>query len=148
MERDRAAFPIRGAPSPDGQDEPAGPLILIIEDDPDLRRILSFHLLAEGFRVCEAADGERGFDLLRTVIPDCIVLDLMMPVMDGFSFLKRLRGLNRTCAVPVVVLTASEDPRHRRRSDQYQADAFLTKPWQPEELLATIRRLCPHSSPV
>ncbi len=120
----------------------ADPLtVLVVEDDPDLRRILYLQLAGDGFRVRTAADGEEGFRLLQAELPDCVVLDLMMPVLDGFAFLKRLRSLRRTAEVPAIVLTASEDQRHRRRSEQYLADLFLQKPHDMDELCAAIRRL-------
>jgi DNA-binding response OmpR family regulator len=118
------------------------PRILVVEDDPVLRKILRLQLSGEGFEISLAEDGAIAYDLLQTMLPDCIILDLMMPVMDGFSFLKRVRSVNLTADIPILVLTASEDERHKRRSDQYQADAFLCKPYNLQELITTLHRLC------
>jgi CheY-like chemotaxis protein len=123
------------------------PRIMIIEDDPDLRRILSIQLGAEGYIVVLAEDGLAAFDILQELIPECIVLDLMMPRMDGFSFLKRLRAMNRTANIPAIVLTASHDLRHRRKSEQYLADVFLNKPYEVKQLIETIDRLCRENTP-
>ncbi len=115
--------------------------ILVVEDDPSVRRILVLQLRARGFLVESAVDGSEGFARLRESPPDCVLLDLMMPVMDGFELLKRIRTLDRTSGIPVVILTASEDEKHRMRGRQYLADAYLNKPFDIEELERVIRRL-------
>lgn len=122
------------------------PTILVVEDDPDLRRILGLQLRTEGFTVVEAEDGAAAFEVLQDLLPDCVVLDLMMPRMDGFAFLKRIRSLNRTADVPVLILTASEDRRHKSKSNQYMADAFLNKPYNLQELTEVVTRLCGEKS--
>jgi DNA-binding response OmpR family regulator len=116
--------------------------VLVVEDDADLRRILKLHLEADGFGVADAEDGTAAFDYLQDDVPDCIVLDLFMPGMDGFAFLKRLRSIDRTRDLPVVILTASEDCRDRTKGEQYQADVYMNKPCDFQELAATLRRLC------
>lgn len=123
------------------------PRILVIEDDPDLRKILSIQLGSEGYEVVTADDGLIAFQILEGQVPDCILLDLMMPNMDGFTFLKRLRTMDRTANVPVIVLTASHDHRHRRKSEQYLADVFLNKPYNLDQLTREIDRLCHEDSP-
>jgi DNA-binding response OmpR family regulator len=75
------------------------------------------------------------------------VLDLMMPVMDGFELLKRIRSMRRTTDIPVIILTASEEDKHRLRGQQYLADAYLNKPYDVLELVATIRRLTEAGAP-
>jgi len=122
-------------------DEAAKPIIMIVEDDPDLAKILSLQLSTEGFGIAVADNGASAYDLIQDLCPDCIILDLMMPVMDGFSFLKRLRSLKHTQDVPVIVLTASEDERHKRKSHQYLADAFVKKPYNLQELTQLVQRL-------
>ncbi len=118
------------------------PHILIVEDDPVIRKVLDLQLASHGFRVTSAADGAAGYAALQEALPDCVVLDLMMPVMDGFSLLKRIRSVGRTASLPVIILTASMEDRHRLRGQQYQADAYLNKPYELEQLLATVRRFC------
>ena len=126
-------------------DEAAKPTILIVEDDPDLSKILDLQFRTEGFQTVLADNGATAFELVHDFYPDCIILDLMMPVMDGFSFLKRIRTLNHTADVPVIVLTASEDVRHKRKSQQYLADAFMNKPYNLQELTQLVRRLMSES---
>jgi DNA-binding response OmpR family regulator len=115
--------------------------VLLVEDDPAVRRILALQLQTRGFDVRTAADGAEGFRALQEALPDCVVLDLMMPVMDGFELLKRIRSLGRTANLPVLILTASEDERHRLRTQQYLADAYVSKPYELDRIVLTIDRL-------
>ncbi len=120
------------------------PRILVVEDDADLRRILRLQLESSGFEVGEAIHGAQGFALAQENKPDCIILDLMMPVMDGFGFLKRARSVNLLQTVPIMILTASDDERHKIRGFQYQADAYMSKPYDLDELTEKICSLCSH----
>lgn len=122
-------------------DSPAKRL-LIVEDDPVIRKVLTLQFTKDSFSVTTAQDGAEGFATLRQEIPDCIILDLMMPVMDGFELLKRIRSVGRTANVPVIILTASQEDRHRLKGSQYQADAYLNKPYRLEELGNLVRQLC------
>lgn len=121
------------------------PIILVVEDDADLRKILRLQLTSQGYEVREAENGAEGFAAVRGFVPDCVVLDLMMPVMDGFGFLKRARAINELTAVPIIVLTASEDERNRIRGYQYKADAYMGKPYDLEELTAKVDELVARS---
>jgi DNA-binding response OmpR family regulator len=121
--------------------EGAKPVILVVEDDPDLRTILRMQLTSQGFVVREAVNGLEGFQSMQAVSPDCVVLDLMMPVLDGFGFLKRVRSLMTMVEVPILILTASEDERNKVRGHQYQADAYMSKPYDLEALTDEVRRL-------
>jgi DNA-binding response OmpR family regulator len=116
--------------------------ILVVEDDADLRTILRLQLTSEGFTVDEASDGAEAFARLQAERPDCVVLDLMMPVMNGFALLKRIRSIATLSDIPVLILTASADERSRLRSYQYQADAYMNKPYDLAELTAEVARLC------
>ena len=117
------------------------PRILVVEDDPDLRTILKLQLISEGFEVIETTNGAEGFAALQTDTPDCVILDLMMPVMDGFGFLKRVRSIIAMTNVPILILTASEDERNKVRGFQYQADSYMKKPYDLGELTNEVRRL-------
>ncbi|MFO7652888.1 MAG: response regulator [Candidatus Krumholzibacteriia bacterium] len=128
--------------------EPTSPLVLVVEDDPDLRRVVCLQLTASGFAVAEAGDGEAGFARLQDCRPACVITDLMMPALDGFGLLKRIRTIDALSDLPVLVLTASADDRCRLRSFQYRADAYLGKPFDLAELTATVCRLCADSQPV
>ena len=119
----------------------AKPRILVVEDDPDLRRILNLQLASQGYEVSEAANGAEGFQAIQAEKPDCIILDLMMPVMDGFGFLKRARSIMDTMDVPILILTASEDEKNRVRGFQYQADAYMSKPYDLEKLIKVVENI-------
>ena len=119
----------------------AKPRILVVEDDPDLRRILKLQLSSRGFEITEAVNGAEGFESIQNEVPDCVILDLMMPVMDGFGFLKRTRSIMATKDVPILILTASEDERNRVRGFQYQADAYMSKPYDLEKLTREVEKL-------
>ncbi len=121
--------------------EVAKPRILVVEDDPDLRTILRLQLLSSNFEVAEATNGAEGFVAAQEHIPDCIILDLMMPVMDGFGFLKRARSIMELNDVPILILTASEDERNKVRGFQYQADSYMKKPYDLDELTDEVKRL-------
>ena len=121
--------------------EVAKPRILVVEDDPDLRRILKLQLESQNYEVHEAENGAEGFKAIQKETPDCVILDLMMPVMDGFGFLKRVRSIMDTREVPIIILTASEDERNRVRGFQYQANSYMSKPYDLEELTAEVEQL-------
>ncbi len=118
------------------------PRILVVEDDQDLRTILRLQFSSLGYEVSEAVNGAEGFKAIKEEVPDCVLLDLMMPVMDGFGFLKRVRSVNNLVEVPIIILTASEDERNRIRGFQYQADAYFSKPYDLEELSIEVEALC------
>ena len=119
----------------------AKPRILVVEDDPDLRLILKLQLTSSGFDVHEAVNGADGFAVVQELMPDCVILDLMMPVLDGFGFLKRARSLQKLADIPILILTASEDERHKLRGFQYQADLYMNKPYDLDELTENVREL-------
>ena len=119
----------------------AKPRILIVEDDPDLRTILKLQLLSQDYEVVEAGNGAEGFAAIQSQAPDMVILDLMMPVMDGFGFLKRVRSLMGTKDVPVLILTASEDERNKVRGFQYQADNYMSKPYDLDKLTDVVEKM-------
>jgi CheY-like chemotaxis protein len=121
--------------------EGAKPVILVVEDDPDLRTILRMQLTCHDFIVREAVNGLEGFQSMQAGTPDCVILDLMMPVLDGFGFLKRVRSLMTMVDVPILILTASEDERNKVRGYQYQADSYMSKPYDLDALTNEVRRL-------
>lgn len=115
--------------------------VLIIEDDPLIQRVLQLQLGARGYRISIASDGAEGFEAAQTLLPDILVLDLMMPKMNGFQVLKRIKSISKLADVPVIILTASLDDSHRRKGLSHFADAYLNKPYSEEELHRTIQSL-------
>ncbi len=118
-----------------------GELILIVDDEPPIRTILSYMLEKEGFRVQVAQDGEEALEWLKTNDPDLVMLDVMMPGLDGFSVLERIRGQIRTRTLPVIMLTARGDTPQRVRGLQEGANDYLTKPFVPDELMLRVRNM-------
>lgn len=119
------------------------PTVLIIEDDADLRRILELQTRKLGFRAISAENGRVGFDAAQEHHPDLILLDLMMPEMNGFQVLKRIKSLDDLVATPVLILTASHSDQHRKKSRSHMADGFMTKPYTLDELRQAISKVLP-----
>ncbi|MBK1831749.1 response regulator transcription factor [Verrucomicrobiaceae bacterium R5-34] len=117
--------------------------LLVIEDDPDLRRSLVANLREETYAVDEAEDGGEGLFMAQETDYDCIVLDGMLPVMDGWTLLATLRQEKKT---PVLMLTARDGLDDRIRGLDGGADDYLVKPFDLEELLARLRALIRRSS--
>jgi two-component system, OmpR family, KDP operon response regulator KdpE len=113
-----------------------GPVILIIDDELQIRRFLRLSLEAHGYRVKEAVDGNEGLAMIRMSHPDCIILDLSLPDIDGLDVLKKLR---ETSAVPVIILSVRNTEQDKIDLLDAGANDYLTKPFGTGELLARIR---------
>jgi len=120
--------------------------ILVVDDEPTIARIIRLLLEPEGHEVLAANDGSRGFAMAQRQIPDLIVLDLMMPVMDGTWLLEMLRGNERTASVPVMVLSARSDDETQRRCEALGIQTYLQKPFQAEEFVGAVDTLVRSSS--
>jgi two-component system, OmpR family, response regulator len=110
------------------------PDVLIVDDDPDIRAMLSFLLGTSGFAVREACDGDEALRLLADRAPDCMVLDVMMPKLDGFSVLEAMRETHLAADTRVVILSAKGDERSLVRGWELGADEYLIKPVDPDQL--------------
>jgi CheY-like chemotaxis protein len=115
--------------------------VLVIDDEPDVRWLLRLSLERVGHEVLLAEDGLRGVAMAQKQRPDAIVLDLMMPVMDGYGVLRALEKDERTARVPVVVLTAKAIPEEEDRATAAGAVRFLTKPFDPNDLARELEAL-------
>jgi two-component system, OmpR family, response regulator VicR len=113
--------------------------VLIVDDEPDLRSVLRFGLEAERFEVLEAADGEEGLRLACEQLPDLIVLDLMLPRMDGYKVCRALKFDDRYRHIPVIILSARSGDTDRRLAMELGADAYVTKPYDMKDLVSRIR---------
>jgi len=112
--------------------------ILIVDDEPDLRSVLRFGLEAAGFQVLEAADGEQGLQMTCDLRPDLVVLDLMLPRMDGYKVCRALKFDDRYRQIPIFILSARSGETDRRLAMDLGADAFVTKPYDMKDLLGRI----------
>ena len=120
-----------------GEPDAAPPVVLVADDDPEMRQLIVDVLATAGFRTLTAADGEEAVALALEHSPDLVVLDVMMPRMDGYTALTRLRGQPATREIPVVILTGQGDPIYRSVSAGVGAVAHLAKPFAPRLLVET-----------
>ena len=115
--------------------------ILVVDDNPANVRVLKLRLLAEGYEVVEAADGLEALEKANEERPDLILLDIMMPKMDGYEACRRLKAEEETQLIPVVMVTALKETADRVKGIEAGADDFLSKPFDPSELQARVRSL-------
>ncbi len=113
--------------------------ILIVEDDKDIIKMLEYNLKKEGFKVIHASDGEDALDLAVRQYPDLILLDLMLPGIDGLEVCKALKGENKAAAIPIIMLTAKSQESDKVVGLELGADDYVTKPFSPRELIARIK---------
>jgi DNA-binding response OmpR family regulator len=110
--------------------------ILVVDDEERMVRFIRLNLEHDGFRVTEAYRGAQAMDRLRSTLPDLVILDVMMPDMDGFEVLKLIREVSN---VPVIMLTAKGEEDDRVRGLELGADDYITKPFSPRELVSRVR---------
>lgn len=122
--------------------------ILVVDDEPDAVELIAFNLKSAGFEVVTAADGEEALKKARSVLPQLIVLDLMLPEVDGLEVCKILRRDMSTRGIPIIMLTAKAAEIDRVLGLELGADDYLTKPFSPRELILRIKRLLRHGAPV
>ena len=111
--------------------------ILVVDDEPNIVDILRFNLQREGYEVVAAYDGQEGLDKARSEAPDLILLDVMLPMLDGFQVCEELRKTDRL--TPIIMLTAREEERDRVMGLELGADDYVVKPFSVRELLARVR---------
>ena len=111
-------------------------LILIVDDEPRMRRFIRMNLDLEGYRVIEAENGMEALEKVRVNLPDLVILDVMMPELDGFETLRMLREVSR---VPVIMLTVQADEGDKVRGLELGADDYVTKPFGTRELTSRVR---------
>jgi two-component system phosphate regulon response regulator PhoB len=113
--------------------------ILAVDDEEDILELLDYNLSKEGFRVLRAASGEKALDLARTQKPDLIILDLMLPGLDGLEVCKRLKNEPATADMPIVMLTAKGEETDIVLGLELGADDYVSKPFSPRVLAARVR---------
>ncbi len=126
---------------------PTGQL-LIVDDEPGLRQAVQAYLEEEGFKVEVAANAREGWEMIQQFSPDLVISDVMMPQVDGYEFLKQLREDSRYQTVPVVFLTARGMTSDRIQGYNAGCDAYLSKPFDPDELVAVVSNLLERRSAV
>ena len=112
------------------------PYILLVDDDPNIRRLVQLYLEKEGFRVVCADRGDDALNIFRKEPPDLVLLDVMLPGMDGWSVLKSVR---KTSAIPIIMLTAKDETFDKVLGLELGADDYITKPFESKELVARVK---------
>lgn len=115
--------------------------ILVIEDEPDIAKLVSYNLAQERFRVVTADDGEQALRIIEREKPDLVVLDLMLPGLSGIELCKILRGRADTSKLPILMLTAKAGEADRVLGLELGADDYLAKPFSPREMVARVRAI-------
>ena len=121
--------------------------VLVVEDEPDIRRLVVLHLERDGFRCRTAANGLDALREAKANVPDLVVLDLMLPGIDGLEVCRRLRSDASTAGVPIIMLTAKSDEVDRVVGLEVGADDYVAKPFSPKELVARVRAVLRRSRP-
>jgi two-component system alkaline phosphatase synthesis response regulator PhoP len=115
--------------------------ILVVDDEIYIVHILEFSLTMEGYSILTASDGEEALRVIDSEHPDLVVLDIMMPKLDGYEVCRRLRQDEQFCDLPVILLSAKGRPIDREAGLEAGADDYITKPFSPRKLLEKIREL-------
>jgi len=114
-------------------------VILIVEDDPAIQEMLSHAMSKEGWKLIQAVNGEDGLKILRTKKVDCILLDIMLPGIDGLKVLKKIREIDQCKSVPIIMTTAKSEESDIVTGLELGADDYVVKPYSPKVLIARIR---------
>jgi CheY-like chemotaxis protein len=115
--------------------------VLVVEDDEIIRHLIVINLELEGFDVITAFDGQDALEMVTAVVPDVITLDVTMPRLDGWATAAILRANPVTAGIRIVLLTARAQDAEIQRGEQIGVDAYLTKPFDPDDLIELVRRL-------
>ena len=113
--------------------------ILVVDDEQDIVQLLLIRLRAAGYEVSSASDGEQGYLMAKSMQPDLILLDLMLPKMDGYQVCALLKKDPRYAKLPIILCTARSEEETAGRRAEAGADAFITKPFTPQALLGKIQ---------
>ena len=113
--------------------------ILAVDDEPHILKLVSFSLKSGGYQVLEAADGLSAIEVARAEKPDLVLMDVMMPALDGFEACRRLKADPETAAIPVIMLTAKTQVAEQKAGREAGAEDYIKKPFAPKELVAQVR---------
>ncbi|MDP3940288.1 MAG: response regulator [Deltaproteobacteria bacterium] len=116
-------------------------VILLVDDDPSIVKVVGARLRSEGYKVVTAADGEAAVERARSLLPDLIILDVNLPKRIGYSVSRMLKLDGRTRRIPILMLTARDQEADWRLGALTGADGYMTKPFETQDLLRTIRNL-------
>ncbi|MGZ4964458.1 MAG: response regulator [Limisphaerales bacterium] len=120
--------------------------ILVVDDEPDAVELVAYNLKQAGYNVVTAKDGAEALEKVRSTAPDLIVLDVMLPEMDGFALCRVFKGAPITAGIPIIMLTAKAAEIDRVLGLELGADDYVTKPFSPRELLLRVKKLLQRSA--
>jgi len=120
--------------------------ILVVDDESDILTLLEYNLKKAGFQVLQAKDGPEAIEAARTHRPDLVLLDIMLPDMEGTEVLKRLKSLDATRAIPVIMLTAKGEEIDKIIGFELGAEDYITKPFSPRELILRVKAVLKRTS--
>ncbi|MCK5661383.1 MAG: response regulator transcription factor, partial [Methanosarcinales archaeon] len=113
--------------------------VLAVDDEPDILAIIKDSFMNEPYDIITATNGQEALDMVFKEAPDCILLDMMMPNMDGYQVMELLKERKSTCNIPIIMLTAKTEMEDKLKAMEMGADDYITKPFDPRELVARIR---------
>jgi excisionase family DNA binding protein len=125
--------------------EPTGPLVLIVDDDEGVRAFVRANLELEGYTVREAGNAAEGLGLLEDRLPDLILLDVMMPQVDGWEMLQRIQEQHGVGSIPVIMFSGKVDERSLAQATERGATSFLAKGFDPQQLIERTKQILPPS---
>lgn len=114
--------------------------ILVVDDEPDLLKVLLFRLKKTGYEVFGAVDGQEALDLARQIVPDLVILDIYLPVINGDAVARILKDDEKLKHIPIFLISATTHSLMQRTTDS-GADAYFTKPFEPEELISAVKKV-------
>jgi two-component system cell cycle response regulator DivK len=123
-------------------------VVLIVDDFEDNRTMYAEFFRFSGYEVIEASNGVEAIEKATAFVPDVVIMDLSLPVLDGWEATRRLKGDPRTRHIPVLVLTGHAFEEHSKEAQEAGCDRFLAKPCLPETLLETVRQVLAHSGKI
>jgi two-component system, OmpR family, phosphate regulon response regulator PhoB len=121
--------------------------ILVVEDEPAIHELISYNLKLSGYHALSAFDAEQALEMIKTVLPDLVILDWMLPGLSGVDFARKLRADKRTKCVPIIMLTARAEEKDKLIGLETGADDYITKPFSPRELSARIKAVLRRRAP-
>jgi len=132
--------PIRPGMKPLEKAAPSRPMVLVVDDEPDMRSLLSDLLSFSGFEVSTADDGVQGLKMAQQLMPQCMLLDIMLPKLDGFQVCRLLKYNEKFAQIPIIMLTARNHPKDRELAENSGADGYIVKPFETKHLIEEIKR--------
>ena len=121
--------------------EPEAKIVLVADDDPDIRELVAYRMARSGYEVLQATNGEEALELATARCPDLAILDVMMPRCDGFEVTRRLRAQEQTARIPIILLTARAQDADVARGFGVGADDYIRKPFSPQELAMRVQAI-------